>query len=511
MVFQAVLFTRGVSVHMNTRFVSNTPDELLNEYNEKVSAVKDEFTGKISAAQQQGRFDTVRQLTENMQTAIKDLDGNYRKHLALLKGSDLQAGSVYNREQCTLDLDKTVYDGDRDYVIEFRQDPGIQNSLRIIKENNPVFQSRKHLLKTSLRLTPVLAPALYRIGDKCKEILGLKASIEFYVYQSDLFNASCYPPDPGRLYIILTSSILEKFREDELTFVIGHEIGHVLFDHFSYPANHIMEAGGDELSPLHAMKLFAWNRNSEVSADRIGLLCCQSYDAAARTFFKLSSGVTSDSLDFQMPEYLKQFVDLEDILSSSDLDPEDWYTSHPFSPLRIKALELFNNSETYYSLLNRPGGDLTEEEMENKIKNILSLMEPNYLSEESETGSLIQHFMFMAGYMITLADGQILDSELQALSTLISPELFAECLKTVQEKGNDRDAIQEELEELSAKLNLLLSPIQKLNILRDLSVITYADGNIDQDEVDVLYVLSYLLQIRSEFIDQILGDAEISE
>jgi Zn-dependent protease with chaperone function len=47
-----------------------------------------------------------------------------------------------------------------------------------------------------------------------------------------------------------------------------------------------------------------------------------------------------------MNEYLQQFVDLEDILANSELAPEGWYSSHPFSPLRIKALELFRRSET---------------------------------------------------------------------------------------------------------------------------------------------------------------------
>lgn len=76
----------------------------------------------------------------------------------------------------------------------------IQEVLKNIKENNPVFQTRRHLLKSSLRLTPTLAPVLYEIGNHCKNVLRLKADIEFFVYQSDLFNASCYPPDTNKLY-----------------------------------------------------------------------------------------------------------------------------------------------------------------------------------------------------------------------------------------------------------------------------------------------------------------------
>jgi uncharacterized tellurite resistance protein B-like protein len=494
---------------MSTIFVSTTAEDLANEYTTKVSKIHSTMMEKIKEAQQQGLFDQLQELSQEMQQNLERLASEYQESLSMLNSSVLPARSIYNQQQCTIDLDATVYDGDRDYVIEFNQDPNIQKALNEINSNGSVFQSRKHLLKSSLRLTPSLAPMLYKIGSKCKETLGLKAAIEFYVYQSDRFNASCYPPDENRLYIILTSNILEKFKEDELAFVIGHEIGHALFEHFRYPASRIMEIGDDYLSPLHAMKLFAWNRNAEISADRIGLLTCQGYDAAARTFFKLSSGVTTDSLDFQLNEYLQQFVDLEDILANSELDPEDWYSSHPFSPLRIKALELFRQSETYFKLLNRSGGSLTEEEMENSIQHILSLMEPTYLNEESEAGTLILQFMFLAGYLITVADGTIQDSELQALSTLVSPELFAECMRTTGDK--DEEAMRVEIQNIAEKLNAFLSPIQKLNILRDLSIISYADGEINEAEVAVLYGLSNLMCIRPEFIDQILNDTQNME
>jgi uncharacterized tellurite resistance protein B-like protein len=490
---------------MPTTFVSTTAEELADEYAEKVSQIHSGMMEKIKATQNQGQFDDIQELSLQIQQTLETLAAEYQDSLSALGSAVLPAESIYNQQQCTLDLDATVYDGDRDYVIEFNQDPNIQKALNEINSNGTVFQSRKHLLKSSLRLTPSLAPMLYKIGSKCKETLGLKAAIEFYVYQSDRFNASCYPPDENRLYIILTSNILEKFKEDELAFVIGHEIGHALFNHFKYPASRIMEIGADYLSPLQAMKLFAWNRNAEISADRVGLLCCQSYDAAARTFFKLSSGVTTDSLDFQMNEYLQQFVDLEDILSNSELDPEDWYSSHPFSPLRIKALELFRQSETYFQLLNQSGGNLTEEEMEQKIQNILSLMEPTYLNEESEAGNLIQRFMFLSGYAITMADGVVQDAELQALSSLVSPELFAQCMQSI---GNqDIEAMEAEIQGIAEKLNAFVSPIQKLNILRDLSVISYADGEIDAAEVAVLYGLADLICIRPEFIDQVLNDA----
>ncbi len=413
---------------------------------------------------------------------------------------------AYKSKRTDFNLDLLVYDGDRDYVFEFDQDPAIQESVKKIRENNPVFQSRRHLLKSSLRLTAALAPNLHEIAAQCIDVLKLTASIEFYVYQSDKFNASCYPPETDKLYIIISSGMLEKFTKEELLFVIGHEIGHALFEHFRYPVSHILEEGRDILSPLHAMKLYAWNRNAEISADRSGLLCCNDFEVAAKTFFKLSSGVTSDSLDFKLNEYIKQFVDLEQVLNDSDQDPSDWYSSHPFSPLRIKALELFNKSETFKEFNPSAQAEITEDQMENEIKKIMSLMEPEYLNSKTAFGAKIQRFMFLGGYMITIADGVIEDSELQALNSIVNPEVFASCMLSISELSANE--IISELQSLAGELNLSLSVMQKLNILRDLSIISYSDGSIDKTEVNVLYNLAILLEINTEFIDRVLSDAQ---
>ncbi len=413
---------------------------------------------------------------------------------------------TYTSNRTDFNLDLLVYDGDRDYVLEFDQDREIQASVKKIRENNPVFQSRRHLLKSSLRLTAALAPNLHEIAAHCIDILKLKSKIEFFVYQSDTFNAACYPPEENKLYIIISSGMLERFTKDELLFVVGHEIGHVLFEHFKYPVNHILEEGRDILSPLHAMKLYAWNRNAEISADRAGLLCCGSFEVAGKTFFKLSSGVTSDSLDFKLNEYIKQFVDLEEVLNDSTQDPSDWYSTHPFSPLRIKALELFNKSETFKQFVPSALAQITEDQMEDEIKKIMSLMEPEYLTSETEFGAKIQRFMFLGGYMITIADGVIEDSEIQALSSIVHPDIFSTCMLSISEQTQEE--IIRELQILSEELNVSLSVMQKLNVLRDLSIISYSDGVIDDTEIFVLHNLARLLQINTEFIDRILSDAQ---
>ena len=491
---------------MDIKFTAVTMEDLLFEYQKKVASAQLEITDRITKAQLEGDFASIQKITLEMQADMEKLALGYQDYLEQLSGVKNEELSIYDAEICSLDLDLTVYDGDRDYLAEFLKDPDIQTAYNEMKDNNPVVQSRRNLLKSSLRLTRTLAPALYAIGDRCSNKLGLNREIEFYIYQGESFNAACYPPDEKSLYIMISSGLIQNFDDEELSFVIGHEIGHALFDHFRYPARHLMELGADYLSPLHAMKLFAWSRNAEISADRVGLICGENFEAAARTFFKLSSGITSNAVDFHLQEYVKQFLDLKDALGSSEVEPSDWYSSHPFSPLRLKTLDIFANSETYHSLMGKSGGSISEAEMENEIKSILSLMEPEYLNTQDEHGQLIQEYIFLCGYLVTIADGAIHPSEIQSLSKLVTPAVFSALYGDVGTK--DFEEIKDLIIDKCDSINSILSPIQKLNILRDLALISGSDGDVDDKEVGILYGLAEIMSIKSEFIDQTLSNLE---
>ncbi|GAA4234725.1 hypothetical protein GCM10022291_14830 [Postechiella marina] len=492
-------------------YTSQTLSELEKEHQNALNTAQEKMLTDLNDAQASGNLEKIQEASITFQNVTTELAAEYTKRIEDINALNHKAiadkePQIYTNNRSNIDLNLLVYDGDRDYVIAFQQDELIQKTLVKVNKNSGKFKSRKHLLKSSLRLTKALAPMLHEIGDHCKKALKLKADIEFFVYQGDTFNASCYPPDDNKLYIILSSGILERFTKDELTFVVGHEIGHVLFEHFDYPVRQILSEGENDLAPIHAMKLYAWNRNAEISADRAGLLCCQNFEAVGRTFFKLSSGVTTDSLDFQLNAYIEQFTDLEEVLNDSNHDPSDWYSSHPFSPLRIKALELFNKSETYSAFNETITGEITEEAMEVEIKRIMSLMEPENLEEDGEHSEKIQRLMFLGGYLISNADGVVDDSEIQALSSIVAPKVFANCMMTI--KGLTEQEMISEVQELTKELDVVLSVMQKLNILRDLSIISYADGEIDDSEVNVLYNLARHLYINTDFIDRVISDAQ---
>jgi len=148
--------------------------------------------------------------------------------------------------------------------------------------------TRRRLLATSVRLSRGMAPWLHEMTDDCMEKLGVTIPTELYVYASPTYNAACVKPEDGRLFIMFSSSLLESFEGSELRFVVGHELGHYLYDHHDIPIGYLLK-GEPRPSPKLALQLTTWSRYAEISADRAGAHCAQDPIGVARSLFKLAS------------------------------------------------------------------------------------------------------------------------------------------------------------------------------------------------------------------------------
>jgi len=134
------------------------------------------------------------------------------------------------------------------------------------------FQSlyQRHLLGTAVKVTESLLPDLYGIYQACLHHLGNSVTGDLYVHQDSQYNAHVYAHEQ-RFDILLTSALVRDFSPGELSFVIGHELGHVLFGHNAIPAGRLLydEAAGQIPATL-AKRLFQWSRAAEITADRVG-------------------------------------------------------------------------------------------------------------------------------------------------------------------------------------------------------------------------------------------------
>ena len=350
---------------------------------------------------------------------------------------------------------------------------------------------RRRLLATSVRLSRNMARNVHAIADECAERLELDIPLELYVYSSPQFNAACLSPEDGRLFIMFSSSLLESFAGRELCFVMGHEIGHHIYRHHDIPIGFILN-GKRRVSPRLALDLFAWSRYAEISADRAGAYTAGDLHEVALALFRLASGLSTELIDFSLEEFLAQVDDMQPTDADAGQGPprEDWFSTHPFSPLRVKALKTFHES-----VLMQPDG-LSQADLEMRVHGMMSLMEPSYLEGQSPVAEAMRRLLFAGAIAIANADGKITDKEIEIFEKFFGGGSFRRDLNIEQ--------ITVDLATRITQANLKTSVPHRMQVLRDLCLIARAEGEVGELEREALEKIADELDIRGPFVEQCL-------
>ncbi len=390
-------------------------------------------------------------------------------------------------------------DSDLQLYNKLLQDPTVQKvrqQIERMEEKQAGGATRRHLLATSVRLSRSMAPSLHGMADHCVERLGISTPLELYAFSSPQFNAACFKPEDGRVFIMFSSSLLEAFTDQELLFVMGHELGHHLYQHHDIPIGYILKGQQRPQANL-ALNLFAWSRYAEVSADRAGAFCAEDLQSVARALFRLASGVTSEKVvQFNLSEFLEQVDDMVAV----DAEPgqgapmQDWFSTHPFSPLRVKALKHFHESQ----LMHADGYDKAE--LEHQVHRVMQLMEPDYMQGKTNTAKAMRGLFIAGAIAVANAHNGISEEEKQVFKTFFDDELDIDKL--------DPERLQELLPKRIEDTKRLASRAQCMQIMRDLCLIARAEDTIVEPELGILRDIATGLDLEESFV---LQCAELSE
>jgi len=185
---------------------------------------------------------------------------------------------------------------------------------------------------------------------------------EVYVTQNPLVNAMALGRD--KPFIVITTGMVNLYDPEELRWVVGHELGHILSGHVVYRTMLLILlqlASRVAFLPITLglgaiiWGLEEWFRKSELSCDRAGLLAGQDVDAARRALMKLAGGaqlseLNPDAFREQAHEY-DAVPDLRDsILKILQLQGN----THPFAVVRFAELDYWATHGEYERIL---GGD----------------------------------------------------------------------------------------------------------------------------------------------------------
>lgn len=387
--------------------------------------------------------------------------------------------------------DKLRYRNDKslfDSLLEDRDVQRVNEQIKKREEEGPQ-GVRRQLLSTSVRLSPGMAPGIHEMAKDCADKLAMDIPLELYVYSSPTFNAACFKPEEGRLFVMFSSSLLEGFNESEIKFVMGHEFGHYVYQHHDIPIGYLLK-GRSKPGPRLALELFAWSRNAEISADRAGAYCAQDFNGVASALFKLSSGLTGNFIKFNLDEFLSQVDEMQavDAEPGQGASQADWFSTHPFSPLRVRALQLFHDSE-----LMKTGG-VTLDDMDVDVQRVMSLMEPSYLDGRTDAAIAMRHLLFAGAVVVASANGDVTKKEIEVFEKFFEKGDFSEKLNV--------DRLRQELPSRIARVCEQTTVTQRMQVVRDLCTIARAEDGISSEEREVMNEIADGLEVSRNFICQ---------
>ncbi|MBW1872054.1 MAG: M48 family metallopeptidase, partial [Deltaproteobacteria bacterium] len=206
---------------------------------------------------------------------------------------------------------------DRAALTTLRKVPGFDIALKKLIGLLGERSLRTIYLASAVRVNERQFGDLFKIYSECIEILDVEEQPELFVSQTPFVNAGAIGTD--RPFIVLNSATIALLSNDELRFILGHELGHILSDHVLYKTmlNLLLRMSVVRFGiPLGWLAIFAiiaalneWDRKSELSADRAGVLCVQDPPTSYGVFMKLSGGASADQMN--LDEFIRQAEDYE--------------------------------------------------------------------------------------------------------------------------------------------------------------------------------------------------------
>src|SRR3954464_9559801 len=186
---------------------------------------------------------------------------------------------------------------DRAALNSLRAIPGFDEVVRKIASFFGERGVRQLFLADAVKVGPNQRPRLDAMWTEVLETLDWPERPELYVTQTPIANAMAVGFD--KPFVIVHSGLVEILDEEELRSVLGHELGHIMSGHTTYStiAYILLYFGISNLPFLAAaailpfqLALLEWQRKSEFSSDRAGLLATQDLNVTMGAEMKLAGG-----------------------------------------------------------------------------------------------------------------------------------------------------------------------------------------------------------------------------
>jgi Zn-dependent protease with chaperone function len=249
---------------------------------------------------------------------------------------------------------------DRSALVALRKLTGFDVILRNVAGLFNDRALRLMFLASSVRASEQQFPHLYQMMLDGAYVLDMPRVPELFISQDPMVNAMALGTD--KPFIVITTGMVDLMDEEEIRFIIGHEIGHVLSGHSVYRTMlfHLVNlAARLALVPFAWLGLKAviwgleeWYRKSELSCDRAGLLAGQDVAAARRALMKTAGGPQLAELSHDaFLEQAREYDAVPDLRESLIKLLQLQGTTHPFAVVRFAELDRWASEGEYRDIL----------------------------------------------------------------------------------------------------------------------------------------------------------------
>lgn len=343
----------------------------------------------------------------------------------------------------------------------------VEEVLRKTKVSGTDAYWRSNMEGHSLKVEKDLLCDFYNLCHDVKKKLKFEDKVDFYITGDSSVNAfSVAAETEGEPHIVnINSALFNLMTTDEMRFVIGHELGHLINKDTKLKRLILFVFPPESNVPVmlqHKIRLH--DQLAELVADRYGYLATENLDACVTAFFKLASGldlakmnVSIDALIADNNRRLDYFLNDKGISRAA----------HPVNPIRIQALNLFAKADSK-EVLDSGMDELTS---------ILLKVGGNELDEHMAT------FIASAGLIVANADGDVNKDEIeQIIQSLAGIKIFPrKFLETIAD-GDVASIFNESVSKI-----LEINPGMRDSLLKYMIRIVLSDKNITDEEIELIY------------------------
>lgn len=251
---------------------------------------------------------------------------------------------------------------DREALDKLKKVPGVDKVTNFLLNWTFVNWHLIELQGSHFRITRESCPELYSLIKEVEETLDITDRPKTYTKWGYAINGYTTGTKDNTL-MMLNSGAVDLLTDNQLKYIVGHEMGHIKSDHVLYhmmaeflPTIISLIPGANILTAPIQLALLYWQRMSELTADRAGLLACQDKEAALEAIVKAAGlplkyfdNINEDAFLKQAEEFAKMH---EGFLTGAMVNLKIMTSTHPWTVYRAAELVKWINSGEYDRILS---------------------------------------------------------------------------------------------------------------------------------------------------------------